>query len=159
MIVVSDASPLIGLAAVGELRVLRDLYREVLIPEQVFAEASTPGRPGASEIAGAPWIRRRSVEDLGLVERLMIELDRGEAEAIALAVETRADALLLDERRARRVAGSLGVPVTGVLAVLVQAKSQGLVPAVGPIIDRMSAAVAFRISTSLYHATLRAAGE
>ncbi len=89
----------------------------------------------------------------------MVDLDRGEAEAIALAVETRADALLLDERRARRVAGSLGVPVTGVLAVLVLAKTQGLVPAVGPIIDRMSAAVAFRISPSLYDATLRAAGE
>lgn len=115
MIVVSDVSPLIGLAAVGELRVLRELYREVLIPEQVFSEACTPGRPGSSEIAEAGWIRRRSVEDVGLVERLIVDLDRGEAEAIALAV--------------------------------------------GPIIDRMAAAVAFRISPSLYDATLRAAGE
>lgn len=83
----------------------------------------------------------------------------GEAEAIVLARELGADILLIDERRARKTALELGLPVTGLLGVLLEAKKAGLIPALKPILDQMEAIVAFRLKRSLYEATLRAAGE
>lgn len=133
MIVVSDASPLIALAAVGELQLLRVLYGEVLVPDGVFAEATGEGRPGADAVRRAEWIRRVRVLDQARVASLPPEIDRGEAEAIVLALEVQADALLIDERRARRVAARFGIPLTGVLAVLLAAKARGLIPAVRPL--------------------------
>jgi hypothetical protein len=102
----SDASPLISLAAIDRLDLLRRLYNEVIIPEAVRREVvmTAPGAAGAADAAGANWINIRSVEDRTLVEALRVTLDLGEAEAIALALEVNAELLLVDERRARAVA-------------------------------------------------------
>lgn len=86
-------------------------------------------------------------------------LGRGEAEAIALALELGADVLLIDERKARKAALGLGVPVTGVLGFLLEAKKKGAIPAIKPLLDQMEVAVGFRIKRSLYDAVLQAAGE
>lgn len=83
----------------------------------------------------------------------------GEAEAIVLAQELAADILLIDERKARKTALQLGLPVTGILGVLLEAKKAGLVPAIKPILDQTEVVVAFRLKRSLYDAALRAAGE
>ncbi len=159
MIVVSDASPLIALGAAGEIWLLHEMYGEVLVPEQVFTEATADDRPGALAIRAADWIRTVRVRDTGLVEILGELVDRGEAEAIALALEMKADALLMDERRARTLAERHGLPVTGVLAILLAAKSRRLLDEVGPVLGRMISTVAFRISPALHEATLRKAGE
>lgn len=103
MIVVSDASPLIALAVVGRLDLLRQLYAEVLLPEAVYGEVTAvQDAPGAAEVTNSGWIRTQPLRDRMLAEALALELDAGEAEAIALAVELRADLLLMDERRAAR---------------------------------------------------------
>ena len=96
MIVVSDASPLISLAATGYLEILKQLYEQVIIPEAVSQEitGSTPDLPGASEVQTLEWIIAQSVQDHVVVRALQGELDAGEAEAIALAVELQADLLL-----------------------------------------------------------------
>lgn len=134
IVVVSDASPLIALAAVGHLDLLRELYGTVWIPESVHREAAQAGseRPGSREILAADWIHSRPVGDSVLVRALEGELDRGEAEAIALALEIRADLLLVDERRGRRAAQRLEVPILGTLGLLIEAKAKGLIPAVRP---------------------------
>lgn len=159
MIVVSDASPLIAFAALGEIRLLDLLYREVLVPERVYAEATARHRPGAEAVRSAAFLRVVQVENTALAESLAAEVDAGEAEAIALAIQTNADALMIDERKARQVARRLGLPLTGVLGTLVLAKQRGLIADIAPVLDRMEKIVRFRVSARLRAATLRAAGE
>jgi len=95
--IVSNASPLINLARIGKLNLLHKLYGELLIPEAVWHEVVTEGigQPGAEEIEGATWIERRVVKNNELVQALLQELDAGEAESIALALEVGADWLLM----------------------------------------------------------------
>lgn len=159
MIVVSDASPLIALASVGELELLRKLFVEVLIPEAVRSEVLQADRPGAADVTGADWIRTRSAPDDSFLQVLQAELDAGEAEAIALAFAIGADILLLDERSARNLALSMGFTVVGVAGVLLRAKAEGLLPLIRPVLDRMRSLGRFRISNRLYEDTLRNAGE
>ena len=161
MIVVSDASPIIGLAAVGRLGLLQDLYGRVLMPEAVREEvaAAGPGAPGASAVREAAWIGALAVRDRRLVDALTGEVDRGEAEAVALAVEAGADLLLMDERRGRAVAARLGQRVVGVCGVLVEAKGRGLLPAVRPVLDALAVDAGFRVGSRLRARVLDAAGE
>jgi predicted nucleic acid-binding protein len=161
VIVVCDASPIIGLSAVGQLSLLQQLYGKILIPESVAREISTgnPGQPGVAELQISDWISIEAVGDSVLLRALDGELDRGEAEAIALAVELRAELLLVDERRARKVAARLGLAFVGVLGVLVEAKRKGLLVAVRPVLDGLAMQAGFRIKSDLYSLVLRAADE
>jgi uncharacterized protein len=104
MIVVSDTSPISNLAAIGQLDLLRQLYGAVTIPTEVYRELLKAGEtdPGAIAVQTLDWIQIYSVSNLGLLQTLQGCLDIGEAEAITLAVELKADRLLIDERRGRR---------------------------------------------------------
>lgn len=161
MIVVSDASPLISLAAVERFHLLQDLYREILIPEFVRREIAEAGldRVGSAELREADWIVARKVKNDFLLRALEGELDRGEAEAIVLAVELRADLLLIDERRGRTVAERFGFKVVGVLGVLIQAKRMGFLPDVGTVLEDLLARAGFRIAPALRQRVLEEAGE
>ncbi len=160
MVVVSDASALILLAKVGQLGLLKALYGHVLIPDQVFDDVVVKGngRAGASEVQTAEWIEVRHATNEPLVEELQRELDRGEAEAIALAVELRADLLLLDERRGRMVASRYTVQIIGVAGALVEAKYRNLLSDLRPVLNALINN-GYRISAQLYTQILRAAGE
>ncbi len=118
MIIVSNTSPLTNLAAIGQFHLLRRLYSELHIADGVWEELNAGGQrwPGSDEVAAAVWIHRHSVQDQPLVTVLQRDLDRGEAESIALALELRADLILLDEKEARRAAKRLGLYVVGVSA-------------------------------------------
>jgi uncharacterized protein len=159
LIVISDSSSLIAIAAVGHLELLRTLYGEVVVPTAVWNEVTAPNRPGARDLVNTEWIRAVPVSNRTVIGQLSTPVGQGEAEAIALAMELGADVLLIDERRARKLALGLGLPVTGVLGVLLESKKKGLIPAIKPILDQMETAVAFRLKRSLYEAALRAAGE
>lgn len=161
MIVVSDASPLIALATVGQLDLLRALYGRVAVPVVVYQEVTEvrPAAPGAAIIRAAKWIAVRPVEDRVLVDALSLNLDAGEAEAIALAVETNADLLLMDERRGRAAAMTLGRRVVGVVGVLIEAKMREVLAEVAPVLDSLRADAGFRISDELRARALAAAGE
>ncbi|MBD2770607.1 DUF3368 domain-containing protein [Iningainema sp. BLCCT55] len=104
------------------------------------------------------WIETRRVTNLALLQSLQINLDLGEAEAIALAVELNAVRLIIDERRGRKEAIKLGVQVTGLLGILLTAKQQGLVPLVQPILDDLIAND-FWVRKELYTEVLLLAGE
>ena len=129
MIVVADSTPLIALSRVDRLRLLRDVFGEVTVPDAVWNELTGHGEPraGAKEVASATWIVHRSVARTDLVDALTLTLGRGEAEAIVLAQECHADVLLMDEKLGRAAAERLGLRVTGLIGVLIEARRHGLV--------------------------------
>ena len=157
--VVSNTSPLMNLAVVGKLEMLKKLYRELQIPEAVQAELQALPHQAVQRAIQAPWIRVQAVQDRRLVEALQLELDKGEAEAIALAVERSADLLLIDELAGRRVAERLQVPTLGLLGVLLYAKRKGIIEAVRPILDELVQKAGFWVGKELYTRVLREAGE
>ena len=161
MIVVSNTSPITNLAAIGQLDMLRQLYAKILIPQAVYGELTfgDGNQPGGQEVQTLAWIETRHVADRVLVTALQLELDPGEAEAIALAVEVKAELLLLDERRGRMVASRLGLHVVGLLGVLSEAKQQGYLSAVKPILEDLVTTAGFWVSPRLYARVLQAAGE
>ncbi len=161
MIVVSDTSPINNLAAINHLHLLQQLYGTVLIPEAVYRELTDPNFPvaGAIEVQTFIWIQTRPVQNRILVEALSNELDIGEAEAIALALEMKADQVLIDERRGRIVAARLNLGYTGILGILVEAKSQKLIFAVKPLLDALINQAGFWVAEPLYKKVLQLVDE
>ena len=160
MIVVSDTSVIVNLAAIGRLELMRALFSEVVLPEAVRDEvlAGGEGSPGFVEIQTLPWIQTRAVSDRRMVAELQAELDAGEAEAIVLAKELHAD-LLIDERRGAEVAERLGIFHTGLLGVLLRAKRERHLPLIKPCLDQLTRETTFRMSAAVRLAVLGMAGE
>ena len=161
MIVVSNSSPLVSLAAIGRLDLLRELYGTITIPQAVHHEVVVQGlgRPGAAEVQTLDWIVCRDVSDPDVVTALGGKLDRGEAESIALTVELQADLLLMDERLGRVEAARFGLRLIGILGVLIEAKGRGLLRRIEPILDELQHHAGFRVSEALRARVLQAAGE
>jgi len=161
VIVVSNTSPIVNLATVGHLDLLQQLYGEITIPESVYHEIVIvgSGKAGSREVQNATWIKARKAANQKDVTLLEIELDRGEAESIALAAELKADLVLLDERRARRIASRLGLRYVGLVGILIEAKRRSKLPAVKPVLDALITQAGFWVSTDLYARVVEAAGE
>lgn len=160
MILVLDASPLITLARIGALEWLRQLAEQIVIPDAVYAESvsQAQGRPGSRAIAQADWIICRQVENRAHVTRLRHHLGLGEAEAIVLAQQIHAHAVVLDDATARQVAEQEGCQVVGLLGLLLEGKRRGLLLAVKPLLDAMRE-TGFFVGDELYLAILQQAGE
>ncbi len=162
MIVVADSSVLIGLSSIGQLHLLKMfLNEEILIPSAVWSEVVEHGggRPGAKQIKSSPWISVRSVNDSSLLHLLKRDLDAGEAEAIALAKEIKAELILLDERDARKIAQSLSLRILGTVGVLIKAKQSERIESLQSMLDALRDQAQFRISNSLYTHALEVVGE
>lgn len=164
MIVVSDTSPITNLAAIGQLDLLEKLYTSIIIPQAVYNEMVAVGKvvPGAWEVQTFSWIQIQAVTNAQSVVDIQTSqdnIDLGEAEAIVLSLELNADLVLMDERRGRAVAIDYGLKVTGLLGVLVQAKRNGLIADVKPLMDRLIEQVDFRVGSQLYETVLQASGE
>jgi len=161
MIIVSNTSPLTNLAAIGQFELLRQLYGEVHIPSGVWAELNAQGHrwPGSDQVAAATWIQPHTVQNQTLVAALRRDLDLGEAESIALALELQADLILLDEKEGRHAAQRLGLRPVGVVGVLLEAKANGLVEKVGPYLETLRQIAGFYLSESFYQSVLTLANE
>jgi uncharacterized protein len=110
--IVSNATPLIAFARIGELALLERIVHHVTLPETVWDEVTAvTTHPGAEAIGQASWIAVHAVTSVPA--ELLALLDRGEAEVIALAEELKAQEVLLDERAARAIAITRGLPVIG----------------------------------------------
>jgi predicted nucleic acid-binding protein len=126
MIVVADTSPLNYLVLVQYQDVLPALFGRVLAPPAVIAELRHPGAPPAVRSWAStppPWLEVRTPVNVDPD----VKLGPGEAEAISLARELKADVVLIDERKAFTVARECGLFVTGTLGVLAIAAEKGLV--------------------------------
>lgn len=161
MIVVSNTSPLTNLAAIGLFHLFYELYGRIHIPDGVWNELNAYNKswPGSKEVASAPWVEKQTPKNQQIVTALQRDLDRGEAEAIALALELGADLVLLDERDGRRVAQRFGLRVVGVLGILIEAKSKGLVVTIKPHLDDLRQQAGFYIHETIYQYVLTLAGE
>lgn len=161
MIVVSNTSPLTNLATIGQFDILRQLYTEIHIANGVWEELNAGGMrwPGRDDVAAADWIQRHTVQNQTLVTALRGDLDRGESESIALALELGAGLVLLDERAGRRAAQRLGLSVVGVVGVLLEAKRKGTIAQVRPQLDALRQTAGFYLSDSLYQHALELANE
>jgi predicted nucleic acid-binding protein len=158
--VVVNSGPLIALSGVGHLDLLRQLHGSILVPRAVFREVSVlgEGRPGAVELVSAPWIQSVDVEPPpeGLLAE---ELGEGEAEVITLGVRVHADLILIDDRKARRIAEiAYGLRVRGTAGTLVVARRRGLLPAVRPVLEAMRTR-GYYLSSRLLERACREVGE
>ena len=161
-VVVADTGPLIALARIGRIELLRRLYGRIVVPPAVHSElAVDSNRPGAKVLAGAfaaGWIVVETVVHSGVRQELDQILGPGEAEAIALAEQEDPCFLLIDDARGRRTTRARGIPVVGVAGVLLVAKSRGELAAVSPDLHRLSDA-GYRLSSRLVAVTLDRADE
>ncbi|NBQ65509.1 MAG: DUF3368 domain-containing protein [Verrucomicrobia bacterium] len=151
MIVVSDTSGLSVLITVGRENLLPKLFQKVIIPEAVRRELESyhPKLP--------VWLECREVAKGK--DKAPGHLGEGEWEAILLAEQARADLLLMDEKPGRRIAEGRGLQVIGVLGVLVQAKRQGLISELKPLLQEVVSAAGFFLSPALFQAALRSVNE
>lgn len=120
---VLDSSVIIALTKTGHLRLLKNLFQEIIIPQAVYEEICVKGKglTGDRELAEVKTrgeVTVKEPEDRNMVAALIDPLGKGEAEAITLAIEINADILIMDDRLARRKAASMGIPIGGTLRVL-----------------------------------------
>lgn len=148
-IIVSDTSPLHYLALIDETHILPELFGRVIIPQQVFDELQQPNTPDAVKAFAKSlptWLEVRSIQIP--IDSSLFHLDKGEQEAITLAIEIQADALLIDETKGRRAAKLHGLRVVGVLGVLLDASLAGICE-LETAFDKLRQ-TNFRASESLY---------
>jgi predicted nucleic acid-binding protein len=150
--VVSNSSPLIALARIQRLDLLPAIFESILIPPAVAREI-------APSIPILPtWLRIQAPSVLPPAPLLRRRLGAGEREALALAIELRADRIILDDLPARRSAEAAGLNVIGTLGALVTAKRTDLLKAIRPELEALLR-TSFFLSPQLYNELLRAAGE
>ena len=158
-IVITNSTPIIALALIDQVELLRHLYTEVLIPPAVQTEVMAGGSSGIGmvQLQQASWLRTQALLDSRRAD-LLADLDRGEAEVIALAQELNADLVIIDERLGRRYAKRLGLTLTGTLGVLLRAKEQRLISAIGPLIEQLRHG-GIRLSDAVVAEALKLANE
>ena len=120
------------------------------------------GRSGAIEVEQAHqagWIAIVTPVDRPLLKLLQRDLDDGESEVIALAIELDAKLLLLDESDARRIADLYGLSKTGIIGLLIRAKQAGYIESLKPELDKLLHKGGFWIEKKLYNRALNAVGE
>jgi predicted nucleic acid-binding protein len=159
-VVVSDAGPLIALAACGHLELLVIVFDGLHVPQAVLDETTADrSRSGATEIATFVQAHAQVHSDRAdpIYAAAIRHLDEGEAQALSLA-HALGCGVLMDERRGRQTAVRQGLPLFGFLGVLLQAKRIGKLERITPALDRMNAN-GYRISTALIDAALKLADE
>ncbi|MEQ1746280.1 MAG: DUF3368 domain-containing protein [Saprospiraceae bacterium] len=161
MIVVSDTSPISNLVLIGRLDILQNLFLQLVIPPKVLMEVQALQDFGVdtSTFEQADWIKVQSPQNAIEVSQLLSEINRGEAEAIVLAEETKAGLLLIDERLGWRVAQRKNIPTVGLLGCLIKSKKVGYIKRVKPVIDDLQSRAGFWVGEELIAKVLNTADE
>ena len=156
--VVANNTPLAALWASRRLDLLESLFGQVLIPTEVASEfLAAESFARQRDLEAAPWIKITPVADRRRALSYS-NLDLGEAEVLALAEETDAALVVIDEVKGRRFARRLGFPIIGTLGILLLAKEDGLVSKMHPLIEQLEAS-GLHLAPELGSKVLRMAGE
>jgi len=137
--IISDTSCFIALSNIGQLHILRQLYKQIVTTKDIAQEFGEPL---------PDWVEVLAVSDKTKQQLLEVQVDKGEASAIALALESENPFLILDDFRARKLAGSLKISYTGTLGVILAAKQKGIIPSVKPLLEKIKQ-TNFRLSPDL----------
>ena len=157
--VICNTSPVQYLYQLELLHILPSLASAIVIPEGVVEELAAGRASGVSlpDPTKLDWITiRRPASEIALP--LVTDLGKGETEVLMLALEHREMIAVLDDGLARRVAESLGLPLTGTLGLLLDAKHAGLIESVAPFLDRLQQ-LRFRLALNTRNAVLKIANE
>ena len=162
MVVVSNTSPLSNLAIVGRLALVRDQFGSVLVPAAVHRELIQLRHPTAARLLDAAfndgWLLVTPLRE-PVPGYLGAGLHSGEAEALALALERRANLVLIDDGDARKRATDAGLQITGVLGILLRARRSGQIPSLREEIRRLRGEARFFVARRLEKELVAAAGE
>jgi len=148
VIAVSNSTCLIGLERIQRTEILARSFNEIFIPPAVQDEIKFIRE----------WLIVKPVQNRAMVKILETQIDRGESEAIALAAELGEVFIVLDDKKARRIARQITPRVIGTIGLLLRAKKNGIIEKIEPILDELNA-VNFRIGNSLYRHALELAKE
>ncbi len=147
--VIPDTSCLILLTKIGEIEILNRLFDNVIVSTHVNIEFG--------EML-PPWVSIKSPRNHHYQELLMLEIDKGEASAIALHFETDNSILVLDDLKARKLGDKLKIDFTGTFGIILRAKKVGIIKSVKPILDKIKN-TNFRFSEKIFDIVLKQAGE
>lgn len=153
----SDTSVISNFWQLGEIKILETLFTTLYIPRAVKDELNQL----ASKIPfqNISWIIESNPIDRDVVAQIERLLDKGESEAISLALEFPDSLLLIDEKAGREYAQLNGVKITGTLGILLSAKKEQLIPQIKQIVDRLDNELGFRIHPNLKKKVLTLANE
>jgi len=147
--IIADTSCLIILSKIGELDLLRKMYVKIYTTDEISFEYGDQL---------PEWIEIVKVKDKYKQQLLELQIDKGEASLIALALETPDSTLILDDYKARKIAEKLKLNFTGTLGIIIKAKQKGIIPSVRLIIQKMKE-TNFRIDSNLESEILKKSDE
>lgn len=161
MIIVSDTSPVSNLILIERLDILQKLFNEIIIPPAVDAEIRALEQFGKdlSEYENAKWIKVSAPTDSSKIQSLRTELDEGEAQAIALALELNCDLLLMDERIGTNIARQEGLKTVGLVGVLIKAKDKGIISEVRAVLSDLKTVAGFWLGENIEKKIFEQLGE
>ena len=156
--VVSDSGPIIWLSRINQFQLLKQLFHEVVIPQAVKIEVvdNATGHPCALNVIRAcqeGWLKANEVKDTQKVALLCADLHTAESEAIVITEELAAQALLIDERKARHIASVAEIPIIGTVGILLLAHQRGTQVDLKALLDQMRQD-GFRLSEKVYQEIL-----
>ena len=159
--IVSNTTPLSNFLQLERMEILRQLFDVVHVPFAVTKEIEEyfHGNKQWQECVEEGFIRVHHVQPSFMVSSPLHILHQGEAEALLLCLEKKAELCLLDDKDARAVASLHHIPVTGTLGLLIAAKKKGLLSVVRPLMDILRDKHSFWISGKMYQHVLYIAGE
>jgi len=147
--VIADASCFILLDKIDNLLLLQKLFGTVTTSTEVAEEFGKPL---------PEWIQIKSAQDKNFQSALFLQVDLGEASAIALAAEHQPSLLIIDDMKGRKLAQKLNLNIIGTLGLILIAKREGILPQIKPIFDKIQG-TNFRIAPGLLEDILKQAGE
>lgn len=147
--VIADASCFILLDKIDNLLILQKLFGTVTTSTEVAEEFGKPL---------PEWIQIKSAQDKNFQSALFLQVDLGEASAIALAAEHQPSLLIIDDMKGRKLAQKLNLTITGTLGLIMIAKREGILPKIKPVFDKIQM-TNFRIAPALLEDILKQAGE
>jgi len=132
--IVSNATPIIALLKINKLSILKKLYKEIIVPQEVYNEIeSGKQKMFYRDLSQIKWIKIKNIKDEKSLS-YFLDLDKGEAETIILANEIKADLVIMDEKLGRFHAKHADLKVTGTLGVLLKAKKSGVILKIQPLL-------------------------
>jgi predicted nucleic acid-binding protein len=138
-LIISDTSCFITLSKIEKMDILLLLYKQIVTTPEISQEfgESLPD-----------WVEIIPVSDKAKQELLEMQVDKGEASAIALALENENSVLIIDDNKARKLAQNLKLDFTGTIGVIIAAKQKGIISSIKPILEKIKD-TNFRISADL----------